>query len=162
MGGGGRSAPAPQVITRSNPYDDSWIHDRFAQGQQSFDEFSDWMNQRKTALAAGQMYDVGGGMNVKQADFGKYIQGQLDTAKASYDKQFKEMKAAQDAAAKKQQNIYDARLGDITAAAGANRQSLQTQQEALAKLGERNRARTYSGTGSGFNRSGLRIQGLNV
>ena len=162
MGGGGRAPSAPQVIEKANPYDDSWIHDRFAQGQTSFDEFSDWMNQRKTALAAGQMYDVGNGMQVKQQDFGKYVTDQLSAAKAGYDKQFAQMQAANKKARDNQTDIYNARLGDITAATGANRRSLQAQGEALARAGERNRSRTYSGTGGGFNRSGLRIQGLNV
>jgi len=162
MGGGGRAPSSPTVIEKANPYNDAWIHDRFAQGQTSFDEFSDWMNQRKTALAAGQMYDVGGGMQVKQQDFGKYVTDQLSAAKAGYDQQFSEMQAANKTARDQQKNIYDARLGDITAATGANRQSLQAQGEQLARAGERNRARSYSGTGGGFNRSGLRIQGLNV
>ena len=162
MGGGSKPAPPPVIQQRQNPYNDSWIHDRFAQGQSSYDEIADWMNQRKAELKMGMSYDVGGGQSVKQKDFGKYVQGQLTAAKENYDKQFAEMQSLNQAARDKQQNIYDARLGDITAATGANRQSLQAQSEALARAGERNRARSYTGTGGGFNRSGLRIQGLNV
>ena len=161
-GGGGRPAPAPQVNNVENPYDDQWIHEKFATGQDYFDEFSDWMNKRKAALEQGTLYDVGGGHQVKQKDFGKYVTSQLGAAKAQYDQEFARMRAANKEALDKHTNIYNARLGDITAATGANRQSLQAQNEALARVGERNRARSYSGTGSGFNRTGLRIQGLNV
>ena len=161
-GGGGRPAPAPQVNNVENPYDDQWIHEKFATGQDYFDEFSDWMNKRKASLEQGTLYDVGGGHQVKQKDFGKYVTSQLGAAKAQYDQEFARMRAANKEALDKHTNIYNARLGDITAATGANRQSLQAQSEALARAGERNRARSYSGTGGGFNRSGMRIQGLNV
>ena len=164
--GGGKAAPAPpQIIQRTNPYQDSWIYDRFAEGQSRYEEVSDWMNQRKTALAnqAPTMYNVGGGMQVAQQDFGQYVQGRFN----------------------QQEQAFNQRLAQLQATTGANRQSLQSQGEALARQGERDRVAaaygglggpgitgvqtkkrknlgTYSGTGGGFNRSGLRIQNLNV
>ena len=166
MGGGGKQAgAAPQIIQKTNPYQDAWIYDRFAEGQSRYDEVADWMNQRKTALAnqAPTMYNVGGGMQVAQKDFGQYVQGRFN----------------------QQQQAFDQRLAQLQATTGANRQSLQSQGEALARQGERDRIAaaygqqggagvtgvqtkkrknlgTYSGTGGGFNRSGLRIQNLNV
>ena len=38
MGGGSKPAPAPVVQKTENPYDDSWIHDKFATGQQRYNE----------------------------------------------------------------------------------------------------------------------------
>ena len=166
MGGGGKqTAAAPQIIQRTNPYNDAGIYDRVAQGQSRYDEESDWMNQRKTALAnqAPTMYNVGGGMQVAQQDFGQYVQGRFN----------------------QQEQAFNQRLAQLQATTGANRQSLQSQGEALARQGERDRVAaaygglggpgitgvqtkkrknlgTYSGTGGGFNRSGLRIQNLNV
>jgi len=163
MGGGSRPAPAPQIVERSNPYDDSWIHDKFATGQARYDELEQFMNQRRTALANPKYYNVGGGMSVKQDDFGQYVQGQLS----------------------KQQEAFNQQLQQIQARTGANRQSLQSQGEQLARQGERDRVAAaygtqgmpgvtgvqskkrknlgaYSGTGGGFNRSGLRIQNLNI
>ena len=162
MGGGSRVAPAPQIIKQSNPYNDAWIHDRFAQGQSNYNELADFMNQRKAALAKPMMYNVGGGMQVAQKDFGQYVQGQLN----------------------KQQQAFTQQLAQLQANTGANRQSLQAQGEALARQGERDRLAaaygsggvgvtgvqtqkrknlgTYSGTGGGFNRAGMRIQNLNV
>jgi len=162
MGGGSRVAPAPQIIKQSNPYNDAWIHDRFAQGQSNYNELADFMNQRKAALAKPMMYNVGGGMQVAQKDFGQYVQGQLN----------------------KQQQAFSQQLAQLQANTGANRQSLQAQGEALARQGERDRVAaaygsgvagvtgvqtqkrknlgTYSGTGGGFNRAGMRIQNLNV
>jgi cell division septum initiation protein DivIVA len=81
--------------------------------------------------------------------------------------------------------VQNQRLADITAAAGANQAALQAQQEAMARAGERQRIQeaygdqsmpgvtgvqtkkrqnlgAYGGTGGGFNRSGLRIQNLNI
>ena len=163
--GGGKPAPAPQIIERQNPYQDSWIYDRFAQGESKYDEVSDWMNQRKTALQnqAPTMYNVGGGMQVEQQDFGQYVQGRFS----------------------QQEQAFNQRLAQLQANTGANRQSLQAQGETLARQGERDRVAaaygqqggagvtgvqtkkrknlgTYSGTGGGFNRSGMRIQNLNV
>ncbi len=165
MGGGSRPAPAPQIVERSNPYDDSWIHDRFATGQRQATELADFMNQRKAALAnqTPVMYNVGGGMQVAQKDFGQYVQGQLA----------------------QQQQSFNQQLQQLQANTGANRQSLQSQGELLARQGERDRVAAaygvqgmpgvtgvqskkrknlgaYSGTGGGFNRSGLRIQNLNI
>ena len=163
--GGGKPAPAPQIIERQNPYQDSWIHDRLAQGESRYDEITDWMNQRKTALAnqAPTMYNVGGGVQVKQQDFGQFVQGKFN----------------------QQEQAFNQRLAQLQANTGANRQSLQAQGETLARQGERDRISaaygglggpgvtgvqtkkrknlgTYSGTGGGFNRSGMRIQNLNV
>ena len=163
--GGGKPAPAPQIIERQNPYQDAWIYDRFQQGQSRYDEIADWMNQRKTALAnqAPTMFNVGGGMQVAQQDFGQYVQGRFN----------------------QQEQAFNQRLAQLQANTGANRQSLQAQGEALARQGERDRVAaaygglggpgvtgvqtkkrknlgTYSGTGGGFNRSGMRIQNLNV
>ena len=163
MGGGSRPAPAPQIVERSNPYDDAWIHDKFATGQARYDELEQFMNQRRAALASPKYYNVGGGMSVKQDDFGQYVQGQLS----------------------KQQEAFNQQLQQIQARTGANRQSLQSQGEQLARQGERDRVAAaygtqgmpgvtgvqskkrknlgaYSGTGGGFNRSGLRIQNLNI
>ena len=163
MGGGSKPAPAPQIIQRSNPYNDSWIYDRFAQGQTRYDEITDWMNQRKSALEKPMMYNVGGGMQVAQKDFGQYVQGQLN----------------------QQQQAFSQQLAQLQASTGANRQSLQAHGETLARQGERDRIAAaygglggagvtgvqskkrknlgaYSGTGGGFNRSGMRIQNLNV
>ena len=33
MGGGSKPAPPPVIQQRHNPYDDAWIHDKFATGQ---------------------------------------------------------------------------------------------------------------------------------
>ena len=163
MGGGSKPAPAPQIVERSNPYDDSWIHDKFATGQARYDELEQFMNQRRTALASPKYYNVGGGMSVKQDDFGQYVQGQLA----------------------KQQEAFNQQLQQIQTRTGANRQRLQSQGEQLARQGERDRVAAaygtqgmpgvtgvqskkrknlgaYSGTGGGFNRSGLRIQNLNI
>ena len=163
MGGGSKPAPAPQIVQRDNPYNDSWIYDRFAQGQTRYDEITDWMNQRKSALANPMMYNVGGGMQVAQKDFGQYVQGQLS----------------------QQQQAFSQQLAQLQANTGANRQILQAQGETLARQGERDRIAAaygglggagvtgvqskkrknlgaYSGTGGGFNRSGMRIQNLNV
>jgi len=166
MGGGGKApAPAPQIIQRTNPYNDTWIRDSLAQGESKYDEISDWMNQRKTALAnqAPTMYNVGGGMQVAQQDFGQYVQGRFN----------------------QQEQAFNQRLAQLQSNTGANRQSLLAQGETLARQGERNRIAAaygqqggagvtgvqsqkrknlgaYSGTGGGFNRSGMRIQNLNV
>ena len=165
MGGGSKPAPAPIIQNRTNPYQDAWIYDRFAEGQSRYDEVADWMNQRKTALAnqAPTMYNVGGGMQVEQKDFGQFVQGRLN----------------------QQEQAFNQRLEQLKATTGANRQSLQSQGEALARQGERDRIAAaygglggagvtgvqtkkrknlgaYSGTGGGFNRAGMRIQNLNV
>ena len=169
MGGGSKPAPAPIIQNRTNPYQDAWIYDRFAEGESRYDEVADWMNQRKTALAnqVPTMYNVGGGMQVAQKDFGQFVQGRFD----------------------QQEQAFNQRLAQLQTNTGANRQALQSQidkqGEALARQGERDRIAaaygqqggagvtgvqskkrkslgTYSGTGGGFNRSGLRIQNLNI
>jgi len=185
MGGGSKPAPAPQVIEKANPYDDSWIHDKFNTGQQRYNELEAFMNERRTALSSPKYYDVGGGMSVKQDQFGNYVSGQLEDQQRMFDQRLSDMQAQSMAARQQQGSAYDARLGDITAAAGANQAAIQAQQEAMARAGERARIQeaygdesmpgvtgvqtkkrrnlgSYGTTGGGFNRSGLRIENLNI
>lgn len=217
MGGGSKPAPAPVVQQRENPYDDSWIHDKFATGQQRYNELEAFMGERRAALAKPKYYDVGGGMSVKQDNFGQYFQGQLQDQQRAFDQQLADMQRQSQAARGQMGSAYDARLGeitaqaganqaaydarlgditaqagatqarlgDITAAAGANQAAIQAQQEAMARQGERARIQeaygdqnmpgvtgvqtkkrqnlgAYGTTGGGFNRSGLRIQNLNI
>ena len=163
MGGGGRTVV--QEITKPNPYQDQWIRDEFATGQKKYDELAAWMNQRKTALTNPTMYNVGDGQSVTRDQLGGYFQGQLADQKKMFDAQIAEINKQRDLdeeTNKKRTDVYQARLGDISGMLGANRASLQMQGEQLAKAGIRDRVRSYSGTGSGFNRAGLRIQNLNV
>ena len=188
MGGGSKPAPAPVVQKTENPYDDSWIHDKFATGQQRYNELEAFMNERRSALAQPQYYDVGGGMSVRADQFGNYVSGQLDSQQEMFDQRLNEMQARNQASRNQfgqQMGVYDARLGDISAAAGANQALIQSQGEAMARQGERARVAAaygdpslpgvtgvqsgkrknlgaYGGTGGGFNRSGLRIQNLNI
>tara|TARA_R100000988_G_C3968290_1_gene150084 strand:- start:382 stop:939 length:558 start_codon:yes stop_codon:yes gene_type:complete len=185
MGGGSKPAPAPVVQQRENPYDDSWIHDKFATGQERYNELEAFMGERRAALAQPKYYDVGGGMSVKQDNFGQYFQGQLQDQQRMFDQQLADMQRQSQAARGQMGSAYDARLGDITAQAGANQAALQAQQEAMARQGERARIQeaygdqnmpgvtgvqtkkrqnlgSYGTTGGGFNRSGLRIQNLNI
>tara|TARA_R100000152_G_C6612829_1_gene66133 strand:+ start:72 stop:566 length:495 start_codon:yes stop_codon:yes gene_type:complete len=164
MGGGGRTVV--QEITKPvQTYQDQWIKDRFATGQQRYDELADWMNQRKTALANPTMYNVGDGQSVTRDQLGGYFQGQLADQKKMFDAQIAEIKKQRDLdeeTNKKRTDVYQARLGDISGMLGANRASLQMQGEQLARAGIRDRVRSYSGTGGGFNRAGLRIKTLNI
>ena len=197
MGGGGKTTH--QTTVKENPYDDAWIYDRFDTGAQRFTELEDFMNQRRTALATPKYYDIGGGMSVKQDNLGQYFSGQLQQQAADFNKRLDEMAAASQAARQQQGSAYDARLADITSAAGlqgqrladlsaagqANQAAIQAQQEAMARQAERARIGeaygdqnlpgvtgvqtqkrknlgAYGGTGGGFNRSGLRIQNLNI
>ena len=166
--GRGKASPIQQ-LTKENPYDDQWIKDQFATGQTRYDELAAWMNERKTALSNPTMYNVGGGQSVTRDELGgflqDYTQTQLADQKKMFDAQIADINKQRDldeATNKKRTDVYQARLGDISGMLGANRASLQAQGEQLAKVGERNRARSYGGTGGGFNRTGLRIQGLNV
>ena len=184
MGGGSKPAPAP-IVKEPDPYDDAWIHDRFATGQKRYDELSAFMNERRAALQNPTYYDVGGGMSVKQDQFGNYVRGQLDEQQKMFDKRLSDLQAQGQQARQQQGSVYDARLADITAAAGANQAALQAQQEEMARQAERARIGeaygdgsvpgvtgvqtkkrqslgAYGGTGGGFNRSGLRIQNLNI
>ena len=157
------------------------------------------MNERRSALAQPKYYDVGGGMSVRQDQFGDYVTGQLEDQQRMFDQRLKDMQAQSQQARSQMGSAYDARLADITqsagiqnqrladitAAAGANQAALQAQQEAMARAGERQRIQeaygdqnmpgvtgvqtkkrqnlgAYGGTGGGFNRSGLRIQNLNI
>ena len=185
MGGGSKPAPAPVIQETQNPYDDAWIHDRFATGNQRYDELSAFMNERKAALAQPKYYDVGGGMSVAQDNFGEYFAGRLADQEKQFNQRLADMQAASAAARQQQGSVYDNRLADITAASGANQAAIQAQQEAMARQAERARIGeaygdpnmpgvtgvqtkkrqnlgAYSGTGGGFNRSGLRIQNLNI
>ena len=184
MGGGSKPAPAP-IVKEPDPYDDAWIHDRFATGQKRYDELSAFMNERRAALQNPTYYDVGGGMSVKQDQFGNYVRGQLDEQQKMFDQRLSDLQSQSQKARQQQGSVYDARLADITAASGANQAALQAQQEAMAIQAERARIGeaygdpnmpgvtgvqtkkrqslgTYGGTGGGFNRSGLRIQNLNI
>ena len=183
MGGGGKTTHTQ--TTKENPYDDAWIYDRFDTGNQRFTELEDFMNQRQTALATPKYYDIGGGMSVKQDNLGQYFSGQLQQQAADFNARLDEMAAASQQARQQQGSVYDNRLADISAAAGANQAALQAQQEAMARQAERARIGeaygdsnlpgvtgvqtqkrknlgAYGGTGGGFNRSGLRIQNLNI
>ena len=227
MGGGRAPAPAPVIQERQNPYDDSWIHDKFATGQGRYDEVSNWMDERKAALAQPKYYDVGGGMPVAQDNFGEYFSGRLADQERQFNKRLADLQAQSQAQRQQMGTAYDARLADISAAAGvrdqrlkdittaagvqgqrlsdltsagqanqarladltsagqANQAAIQAQQEAMARAGERARIQeaygdqnmpgvtgvqtkkrqnlgAYGGTGGGFNRSGLRIQNLNI
>ena len=186
--GGGRSAPAAQILNRENDYDDSWIHSRFDEGQRKYNELESFMNERRSALAQPKYYDVGGGMSVRADQFGNYVSGQLESQQEMFDQRLADMQARNQASRNQfgqQMGVYDARLGDISAAAGANQALIQSQGEAMARQGERARVAAadgdpslpgvtgvqsgkrkdlgaYGTTGGGFNRSGLRIQNLNI
>ena len=167
--GGGKKA-VTNLVHQENPYDDSWIRTDLELGRQQADahtqqlgDLTAWMNQRQAALRNPLMYGIGGGMQVAQKDFGQYVTDRFN----------------------QQEQAFNQRLAQLQANTGANRQSLQAQGEALARQGERDRVAaaygglggpgvtgvqtkkrknlgTYSGTGGGFNRSGMRIQNLNV
>ena len=185
MGGGSKPAPAPVIQETQNPYDDAWIHDKFATGQGRYDELSAFMNERKAALAQPKYYDVGGGMSVAQDNFGEYFSGRLADQEKAFNQRLADMTAASQAQRQQMGSVYDNRLADITAASGANQAAIQAQQEAMARQAERARIGeaygdqnlpgvtgvqtkkqknlgAYAGTGGGFNRSGLRIQNLNI
>jgi len=199
MGGGSKPAPAPVVQKTENPYDDSWIHDKFATGQQRYNELEAFMNERRAALAQPQYYSVGDGMSVRQDQFGDYLSGQLEDQQRRFDQRLADMQRQGQQARTRMGSAYDARLADITSAAGvqgqrladisaagaANQAAIQAQQEAMARQAERARIGeaygdqnlpgvtgvqtqkrkslgAYGGTGGGFNRSGLRIQNLNI
>jgi len=158
-----------QIVEPTEKYDDQWIKDELATGQTRYDELAAWMNERKTALSNPTMYNVGDGQSVTRDELGgflqNYTQTQLANQKQIFDSQIAEINKQRDLdeeTNKKRTDVYQARLGDISGMLGANRASLQAQGEQLLKANERNRVRSYGGTGGGFNRSGLRIQGLNV
>ena len=139
MGGGSKPAPAPQVIEKSNPYDDSWIHDKFNTGQQRYNELEAFMNERRSALASPKYYDVGGGMSVKQGQFGNYVSGQLEEQQKMFDQRLADMQRQSQAARGQISSAYDARLGDITAQAGATQASGSSTSNGTS--GSRTRAR---------------------
>ena len=151
--------------TAQNPYEDQWIRDRFSSGQSQMDELTRFMNERKAALAAPTYYDVGGGRSVRQDQFGEFITNQIGQQTGDFNRQLAEYQTGvdrsigrlgqqQSAARDSLKSTYDARLADITSAAGerdarladitsaagANQQALRAQSEALAKQGERARA----------------------
>ena len=179
--GGGKASSSTTVnnSTTQNPYQDDWIHDRFGQGQSQIDELTRFMNERKAALAAPKYYDIGGGQSIRQDQFGEYITNQLNTKTGDLNRQLTEYQTGVDrsigqlgqqsqrardqlmstydarladistAAGNRDQQLAslqqaggqrDARLAQITSAAGANEQALRAQSEALAMQGERARA----------------------
>ena len=151
----------------------------FGQGQSQLDELTAFMNERKAALAAPKYYDLGGGQSIRQDQFGEYIQNQLNTKTGDLNRKLTEYQTGVDqsigqlgqqsqrardqlmstydarladistAAGNRDQQLAslqqaggqrDARLAQITSAAGANEQALRAQSEALALQGERARA----------------------
>ena len=167
VAGGGKSSSSTTVnnSTQQNPYQDAWIHDRFGEGQAQLDELTQFMNERRAALATPQYYNIGGGQSVRQDQFGEYITNQIGKQTGDLNRQLAEYQTGvdrsigqlgqQSAAARDQlkstydarladvtsaAGIRDARLADITSAAGANEAAIKAQQEALAMQGERARA----------------------
>ena len=179
LGPKGSSSSTTINNTSQNPYEDQWIRDRFSTGQSQIDELTRFMNERKAALATPQYYDVGGGRSVRQDQFGEFITNQIGKQTGDFNRQLAEYQTGvdrsinrlgqqQSAARDSLKSTYDARLADITsaagmrdqaladitsaagardarladitAAAGANEQALRAQSEALAKQGERARA----------------------
>ena len=180
--GGGRASGGGTTVNNSttqNPYQDDWIHDRFGQGQSQLDELTAFMNERKAALAQPKYYDIGGGQSIRQDQFGEYITNQLNTKTGDLNRKLTEYQTGIDdrivrgnqenqrarnqlmstydarladistAAGNRDQQLAslqqaggqrDARLADITSAAGANEAALRAQSEALATQGERARA----------------------
>ena len=161
----GRSSSTTINNTSQNPYEDQWIRDKFSTGQSQIDELTQFMNERKAALATPQYYDVGGGQSVRQDQFGEFITNQIGKQTGDFNRQLAEYQTGvdrsinrlgqrQSAARDSLKSTYDARLADIsaaagirdsrladiTAAAGANEQALRAQSEALAQQGERARA----------------------
>jgi len=158
-------------VNKTNPYDDKWIRDKFtgaeqqyAQGQSQIDELTKFMNERKAALARPQTVSIGG-QNVRQDQLGNYLQNQINTKASDLNRQLVEYQTGidqsigrlgqqQSAARDSLKSTYDARLADIsaaaglrdqrladiTAAAGANEQALRAQSEALVQQSERARA----------------------
>ncbi len=184
--GGGKASGGSTTVNNSttqNPYQDDWIHDRFGQGQSQLDELTAFMNERKAALAAPKYYDIGGGQSIRQDQFGEYIQNQLNTKTGDLNRRLTEYQTGVDrsigqlgqqgqrardqlmstydarladisaAAGNRDQQLAslrqaggqrDARLADITSAAGANEAALRAQSEKLAQQGERARANQAS------------------
>ena len=193
-GGAGRASSSTTVnnSTQQNPYQDAWIHDRFGEGQAQIDELTRFMNERKAALSTPQYYDIGGGQSIRQDQFGEYITNQIGKQTGDFNRQLAEYRTGVDrsigqlgqqgaAARDRMKSTYDARLADITSAAGANEAAIKSQQEALAMQGERARAAQEQnsmvagvkanikpknkfryGAGGSFNRAGLRISSLNI
>ena len=151
--GGGKASSSTTVnnSTQQNPYQDDWIHDRFGQGQSQLDELTRFMNERKAALATPKYYDIGGGQSIRQDQFGEYIQNQLNTKTGDLNRQLTEYQTGVDRslgqigqqgqrARDQLMSTYDARLADITSAAGANQRAIKAQSESIAQQGERARA----------------------
>ena len=135
LGGGGKASSSTTVnnTTTQNPYQDDWIHDRFGQGQSQLDELTAFMNERKAALAAPKYYDIGGGQSIRQDQFGEYIQNQLNTKTGDLNRRLTEYQTGVDQsigqlgqqgqrARDQLMSTYDARLADISAAAGNRNQ----------------------------------------
>ena len=168
LGGGGGSSSSTTVnnSTTQNPYQDDWIHDRFGQGQSQLDELTAFMNERRAALAAPKYYDIGGGQSIRQDQFGEYITSQLDTKTGDLNRKLTEYQTGvdrsigqlgqQQASARDQlKSTYDARLADISSAAGLRDQQLASLQQA----GGARDARLASITSAaGANEAALRAQ----
>jgi DNA repair exonuclease SbcCD ATPase subunit len=129
-------------VNKQNPYDDSWIKDRFgtaeqqyAKGQSQIDELTKFMNERKAALAKPQTVSIGG-QNVRQDQLGDYLQNQINTRASDLNRQLVEYQTGVDQsinrlgqqgsqARNQLMSTYDARLADIQSAAGARDTRLQ-------------------------------------
>ncbi len=168
LGGGGRASSSTTVnnSTTQNPYQDDWIHDRFGQGQAQLDELTAFMNERKAALAAPKYYDIGGGQSIRQDQFGEYIQNQLNTKTGDLNRKLTEYQTGVDQsigqlgqqsqrARDQLMSTYDARLADISAAAGNRDQQLASLQQAG---GQRDARLAQITSAAGANEAALRAQ----
>ena len=150
-------------------FNETWIRDQFAKGQQQYDQIADWMNQLPMPQNPPLMMN---GIPISPGQFGQNFRNQLSILQpqSQQPQQFQQPQPQSiygAALGNTQQpqvnnNIYGNRLSDITEQATTNRQNLQTQTENFIRQGERNRVRNYMSTGGGYNRAGLRIQNLNV
>ena len=136
-------------------FNETWIRDQFAKGQQQYDQIADWMNQLTMPQNPTLMMN---GIPISPGQFGQNFRNQLSILQ----QQSQQPQQFQQPQPQTNNNIYGNRLSDITEQATANRQNLQTQTENFIRQGERNRVRNYMSTGGGYNRAGLRIQNLNV
>jgi len=155
MGGGGYRPPERV----ENPYDDTWIHSKFSEGNQRARDIENWMNERKAALQQPTYYTMPDGTSVKQSDWGTWTSSKFEDQMKLYDQKLADLQQGWQDNRRQQRDIYDARLADINAAVGGNAAALEQQGRDLARQGQRSR-QAY-GTG-GLNRGSMRIQGVNV
>ena len=228
----GKKGPVITNITKTaDPYDDTWIHNKFAAGKSQVDELTQFMAERKAALAKPKLVSLGGGEQIEQSKLGEYVTDQLGGLRGVVSRQGEDLSAnirsVQDeqAAAQARASIRDtslANLGaitsanraglssqgtnlanlttqqtsqgtnlanlaslqssqgtslaDLTAITNSNRAAMVAQGEAAAQRSQRERLQSaygmqptqkntnsvFKNTGSGFNRLGMRILGLNV